>query len=329
MFKIYILILFILLSNVVLLISAAQLDLPDNLSDEDQRYIQEQYENFMKQRNEDKYKEKRNNMNQQSPINSRKNDEDQNYIQEEYEKFTQDRDENFNMKQHSPNNRKKNSKEEDEEIKRQQKEYFDSLSLEEQKLVIKQREQFQALTKEEQAKVYEEYVKYTEDQRLRKKSGEKEPILTPQKGISPKELGMKRNPNSNIQLSQQVDINGDVFWFGTQMVLGEEGKIIAVNRKDGAEPRVRAKVKKFKMDIDCVTNEQFAEFIKSTSYVTEAELYKWSFVLDSLASNEVIAKVDSKTGYGRVKSAIHWMAVEGASWKHPFGKNHIYIYIFI
>lgn len=282
MFKI--IIFFFLLSIVLLLSSASQLDLPEDISNEDQQYIQEQYEKFMKERQEVKEKEKR---------------------------IT----------------RKKNTKEEDEEIKNEQKKYFDSLSLDEQKLVIKQREQFQALTKEEQAKVYEEYVKYTEDQRLRKKSGQKQPIPQPEKGISPKDLKIKRDINSKIQLSQQVDINGGLFWFGTQMVVGEEGKIIAVNRKDGAEPRIRAKVKNFKMDIDCVTNEQFAEFVKSTSYITEAELYKWSFVLDSLASNEVIASVDSKTGYGRVKEAKHWMAVEGASWKHPFGKIYYYCYI--
>lgn len=46
---------------------------------------------------------------------------------------------------------------------------------------------------------------------------------------------------------------------------------------------------------------------------------RWSFVLDSLASPEVVEEVDGEMGYGRVKDAKHWMAVGGASWKHPFG----------
>jgi formylglycine-generating enzyme required for sulfatase activity len=57
----------------------------------------------------------------------------------------------------------------------------------------------------------------------------------------------------------------------------------------------------------------------TTEYVTEAELFGWSFVLDSLASSAVVAEVDGKTGYGRVKTAKHWMAVKGANWYSPFG----------
>jgi formylglycine-generating enzyme required for sulfatase activity len=47
----------------------------------------------------------------------------------------------------------------------------------------------------------------------------------------------------------------------------------------------------------------------------------WSFVLDSQASEEVIEEVDGEMGYGRVKDAKHWMAVAGASWKHPYGAD--------
>lgn len=89
--------------------------------------------------------------------------------------------------------------------------------------------------------------------------------------------------------------------------------------KDGAEPRKLVTVKPFSIDIDCVTNKQFQSFVEATEYKTEAELYTWSFVLDSQVSEEVRAEVDGEKGFGRVKDAPHWMAVAQASWDHPYG----------
>ena len=70
-----------------------------------------------------------------------------------------------------------------------------------------------------------------------------------------------------------------------------------------------------------VTNAQFQQFVRDTGYKTEAELFEWSFVMDYLASDEVIAQVDGPTGYGRVKEAPHWMAVPGAYWRRPEGRD--------
>lgn len=36
----------------------------------------------------------------------------------------------------------------------------------------------------------------------------------------------------------------------------------------------------FSIDEHCVTNENFAAFVKDTGYVTEAERFEWSFVLE-------------------------------------------------
>jgi formylglycine-generating enzyme required for sulfatase activity len=82
----------------------------------------------------------------------------------------------------------------------------------------------------------------------------------------------------------------------------------------------------FYLDEDCVTNEQFSEFVKQTNYSSEAELFgfvsssnnkfaandwlslvlfcidRWSFVLSFEASEDVIDEVDGPQGYGRVKS---------------------------
>jgi formylglycine-generating enzyme required for sulfatase activity len=67
--------------------------------------------------------------------------------------------------------------------------------------------------------------------------------------------------------------------------------------RDGGEPKKLVKVRSFYLDVDCVTSEQFEDFVSATDYVTEAELFGWSFVLDSLASLDVKAEVDGKKGY--------------------------------
>ncbi len=91
--------------------------------------------------------------------------------------------------------------------------------------------------------------------------------------------------------------------------------------KDGAEPRKLVTVKPFTLDIDCVTNEQYRVFVETTQYITEAELYGWSFVLESQVSQQVREEVDGEKGFGRVKNAKHWMAVHYASWHHPYGAD--------
>jgi formylglycine-generating enzyme required for sulfatase activity len=116
-----------------------------------------------------------------------------------------------------------------------------------------------------------------------------------------------------------VDIPGGTFWFGSQLMIGD--KVIPTLGKDGADPRVKKTVKPFRIEKYAVSNEYFGEFVRDTGYITEAETFTWSFVLEQLASKKVIKKVDSKKGYGRVKDSTHWMAVPGAHWAKPYGKD--------
>ena len=97
----------------------------------------------------------------------------------------------------------------------------------------------------------------------------------------------------------------------TIYLLKLKGKISPPQARDGASARRPAVAKPFMLDVDCVTNEQFQDFVSTTDYITETELFGWSFVLDSLASEDVIAEVDGEKGYGRVKDAPHWCAVKG------------------
>eukprot|EP00981_Chlorochromonas_danica_P004332 scaffold867_cov176-Ochromonas_danica.AAC.19 len=115
-----------------------------------------------------------------------------------------------------------------------------------------------------------------------------------------------------------VEIPGGKFWLGSELLYKE--KIAPAKATDGAEPRKKTHVKKFWIQDDCVTNEQFADFVQATGYVTVAEQFEWSFVLENQASKAVRREVDDPTsGMGRVKDSLHWMAVRGASWKYPYG----------
>jgi len=143
------------------------------------------------------------------------------------------------------------------------------------------------------------------------------PIVDP---FSPKRFKMSRQENnSSIALTKQIQMNGGTYYFGSQTVI--QDKIMPLKNMDGAEPRKLVTVKPFSIDIHSVTNEQFMEFVLSTNYPSEAELYRWSFVFEGLVSDVVRAEVDSPEGLGRVKDARHWMAVPFAAWSRPFGRD--------
>jgi len=140
-------------------------------------------------------------------------------------------------------------------------------------------------------------------------------------GISPRALNMLRNADDTdlAPLTPQVLVEGAGFWFGTQM-LSPDGKFAPAVPPDGARLREHVpKMQDFWMDIHSVTVRQFKSFVESTGYKTEAERFKWSFVLDIEANDKTKKEVDSTEGYGRVKNALHWMAAKGASWRRPRG----------
>ncbi|RYH30793.1 hypothetical protein EON65_04190 [archaeon] len=46
--------------------------------------------------------------------------------------------------------------------------------------------------------------------------------------------------------------------------------------------------RKFYLQDDCITNAQYQDFVESTGYVTESELYHWSFVIENQMSQNAI-----------------------------------------
>ena len=99
-----------------------------------------------------------------------------------------------------------------------------------------------------------------------------------------------------------VSIPGGASYLGTDQPLIPD---------DGEGPRKRVQIKPFRMAKTAVTNSQFAAFVDSTGYVTEAERFGWSLVFWQFA--------DPAIQYQRVASTPWWCKVDGASWARPFG----------
>ena len=88
----------------------------------------------------------------------------------------------------------------------------------------------------------------------------------------------------------------------------------------GVTPPKIVRVDPFFLDEAPVTNKEFAKFVKSTYYETEAEKYGWSFVLESFLSSEHHENHEKEVD----PEAEHWVAVQGAYWRQPEGPGSSY-----
>jgi formylglycine-generating enzyme len=80
---------------------------------------------------------------------------------------------------------------------------------------------------------------------------------------------------------------------------------------DGEGPIRPVRLDPFLIDAACVTNAQFATFVKETGYVTEAESIGWSYVFRPFARAGIMD--------ASVPGAPWWAGVEGADWRAPEG----------
>jgi formylglycine-generating enzyme required for sulfatase activity len=103
-----------------------------------------------------------------------------------------------------------------------------------------------------------------------------------------------------------VRLAGGEFLMGTS---GDEGF-----PEDGEGPARKVRLSAFAISAYAVTNAQFADFVRETGYVTEAERFNWSFVFHTLvpeAARERIARVPAQTPW--------WLPVPRAYWAQPEG----------
>lgn len=112
-------------------------------------------------------------------------------------------------------------------------------------------------------------------------------------------------PSRNTR--RQILVPGGEFWMGDSF---DEGY-----PQDGETPVHLVKLPPYYMDATAVTNTQFATFVRATGYVTDAEQLGISavFHLAFTGARRDIAH--------EVAEAPWWLAVRGATWRHPEGPN--------
>lgn len=84
---------------------------------------------------------------------------------------------------------------------------------------------------------------------------------------------------------------------------------------DGEAPARPVIVGPYWIDVAAVTNADFAEFVARTGYITEAEAFGWSFVFEGFVDRRVARLLEADPG----AVPRWWVAVEGASWRRPYG----------
>lgn len=86
---------------------------------------------------------------------------------------------------------------------------------------------------------------------------------------------------------------------------------------DGEGPSRSVWLDEFKISKFSTTNSEFAYFVDSTGYKTEAEIYGWSYVFNGLMDDQS----NSKIVLGIASTAPWWLAIEGAYWFRPYGNS--------
>jgi formylglycine-generating enzyme required for sulfatase activity len=107
--------------------------------------------------------------------------------------------------------------------------------------------------------------------------------------------------------ADMIKLDGGPFLMGTESAEGFPA--------DGEGPIRQVTLDPFYMDRYPVTNDQFAEFVRATGYVTESERFGWSFVFHKHIPPEAYAKLVDRIAPG----VTWWCKVNGALWNSPEG----------
>ena len=83
---------------------------------------------------------------------------------------------------------------------------------------------------------------------------------------------------------------------------------------DGEAPARQVYLEDFFIDVHEVSNQEFANFVKHTNYVTEAEKFGSSFVFEGIVDEKLKSEIQKV-----VAAAPWWLPVVNASWNHPEG----------
>jgi sulfatase modifying factor 1 len=115
-----------------------------------------------------------------------------------------------------------------------------------------------------------------------------------------------RVQNEDASVEGMIRLPGGTFLMGT-----DDGQGFS---EDGEGPVRKITLDTFFISPYVTTNAEFAAFVETTGYETEAERFGWSFVFHRFISGKAKKKVR-----GSVDAAPWWKAVGGAYWRRPEG----------
>ena len=124
-------------------------------------------------------------------------------------------------------------------------------------------------------------------------------------GVRPAVPVPLRNMGREMHALKMIPLEGGNFLMGTDT----SEAFVA----DGEGPVREVELSPYHLQQHPVTNREFASFVHSSGYVTEAERFGWSFVF--------WAHVDAALVADTVTGTPWWCKVDGASWKHPEGRG--------
>ena len=118
----------------------------------------------------------------------------------------------------------------------------------------------------------------------------------------------KKNDCDTQSDELMVLIPGGMYFIGTDQ---------PVFKADGEDPEREVSIDEFFLDVHEVSNEEFRDFVEATGYVTEAETFGNSFVLESLIKDPDVKESIKQA----VAGSPWWLPVPDAKWSTPEGKG--------
>lgn len=119
-------------------------------------------------------------------------------------------------------------------------------------------------------------------------------------------LHSQKSTYPTVDTQKAIRIPGGDFLMGTN-----DGEGF---RTDGEGPVRAVTIHSFLMDATTVTNNEFAKFVDTTGYQTDAEKFGWSFVFELFITSKSM-----KENAPYPPQTPWWLAVKGAYWKQPEG----------
>lgn len=141
--------------------------------------------------------------------------------------------------------------------------------------------------------------------------------VTDENGRETNEVNRKASLNSSEQRHGVLptgSLKNEYIWMpaGTFMMGSDNSPSSTL--EDGEGPTFRVQVSDFEIQKFEVSNDEFAQFVEGTGYITEAEIFGNSYVLDILLSEEVSSEITDAVMY-----APWWLLVQKAYWFQPEG----------